>query len=88
MRDEVLVGMGAVVMDGVVIGEQSIIGAVALLTGGMHVPPRSLVYGAPAKVISSLGEKEAAQIRHLAEEYCELAAQLQRKTGNGRAGAL
>ena len=83
--DEVLIGMGAVVMDGVVIGEHSIIGAAALLTGGLQVPPRSLVYGAPAKVISKLGEKEVKQIRRWAEEYCELAAQLRRETGNGQA---
>lgn len=71
VRDEVLIGMGAILMDGVVVGEQSIIGAAALLTGGLQVPPRSLVYGAPDKVISKLGEKEVAQIRHWAEEYCE-----------------
>ena len=81
VRDEVLIGMGAVLMDGVVVGEQSIIGAAALLTEGLEVPPRSLVYGAPAKVISKLGEKEVAQIRRWAEEYCELAAQLRRETG-------
>jgi carbonic anhydrase/acetyltransferase-like protein (isoleucine patch superfamily) len=85
IRDEVLIGMGAVVMDGVVIGEQSIIGAAALLTGGLKVPARSLVYGAPAKVISKLGEKEVAKIRRWAEEYCELAAQLRRETINDQA---
>jgi carbonic anhydrase/acetyltransferase-like protein (isoleucine patch superfamily) len=84
VRDEVLIGMGAVLMDGVVVGEQSIIGAAALLTEGLQVPPRSLVYGIPAKVISKLGEKEVAQIRRWAEEYSELAAQLRRETGAGQ----
>jgi carbonic anhydrase/acetyltransferase-like protein (isoleucine patch superfamily) len=72
--DEVLVGMGAILMNGVVVGEQSIIGAGALLTEGLVVPPGSLVYGAPARVISKLGENERARIRGWAEKYCRLAA--------------
>jgi len=71
--DEVLVGMGAVLMNGVEVGAQSIIGARALLTEGMKVPPGSLVYGSPAKVISQIGEKERRTLRGLAEEYCEYA---------------
>jgi carbonic anhydrase/acetyltransferase-like protein (isoleucine patch superfamily) len=71
--DEVLIGMGAVLMNGVVIGEQSIVGAAALLTEGLVVPPGSLVYGAPAKVISRLGEKERHEIKSWAEKYCRVA---------------
>ena len=74
IADEVLIGMGATVMNGVVIGAQSIIGAAALLTEGLEVPPGSLVYGAPAKVISHLGEKERRQIKAWAEKYCRVAA--------------
>ncbi|MEI6085171.1 MAG: gamma carbonic anhydrase family protein [Verrucomicrobiota bacterium] len=72
--DEVLVGMGAIVMDGVVVGEQSIIGAGALLTKGLQVPPGSLVYGSPAKVISQLGATERGAIKAWAEKYCRVAA--------------
>jgi carbonic anhydrase/acetyltransferase-like protein (isoleucine patch superfamily) len=71
--DETLVGMGAVVMDGCVIGSQCIIGAHALLTKGLRVPDGSLVYGAPAKVVSHLGEKERARLRTAAEDYYRLA---------------
>jgi carbonic anhydrase/acetyltransferase-like protein (isoleucine patch superfamily) len=74
IEDEVLVGMGAIVMDGVVVGAQSIIGAGALLTKDLHVPPGSLVYGSPAKVISRLGVKERGEIRGWAEKYCRVAA--------------
>ena len=74
VHDEVLVGMGAIVMDGVVVGEQSIIGAGALVTKGLQVPAGSLVYGSPARVISRLGEKERGEIRHWAEKYCRVAA--------------
>jgi carbonic anhydrase/acetyltransferase-like protein (isoleucine patch superfamily) len=71
VRDEVLIGMGAILMDRVVIGEQSIIGAAALVTQDTIIPPGSLVYGSPAKVVSTLGPKERAQLRRYAEEYCE-----------------
>jgi carbonic anhydrase/acetyltransferase-like protein (isoleucine patch superfamily) len=74
VADEVLIGMGAVLMNGVVVGEQSIIGAAALLTEGLQVPPGSLVYGAPAKVISRLAEKERGEIKSWAEKYCRVAA--------------
>jgi carbonic anhydrase/acetyltransferase-like protein (isoleucine patch superfamily) len=73
VSDEVLIGMGAVLMNGVVVGEQSIIGAAALLTEGLQVPPGSLVYGAPAKVVSLLGPSERAKIRGWAEKYCRVA---------------
>jgi len=51
--DEVLVGMGAVDSGRRVIGKQSIIGAKALVTQGMKIPPGSLVLGAPAKWFAS-----------------------------------
>jgi carbonic anhydrase/acetyltransferase-like protein (isoleucine patch superfamily) len=73
VSDEVLVGMGAILMNGVVVGRQSIIGAAALLTEGMEVPPGSLVYGSPAKVVSQLGLTERDKIKAWAEKYCRLA---------------
>ena len=72
--DEVLIRMGAVLMNDVVVGEQSIIGAAALLTEGLVVPPGSLVYGTPAKVVSVLGQTERAKIKGWAEKYCRVAA--------------
>ncbi|HVM61448.1 MAG TPA: gamma carbonic anhydrase family protein [Verrucomicrobiae bacterium] len=74
VHDEVLVGMGAVVMNGAVIGAQSIIGANALLTEGFQVPPGSLVYGSPAKVVSQLGATERNKLKGWAEKYCRVAA--------------
>jgi gamma-carbonic anhydrase len=67
--DEVLVGMGAVILDGAVIGKQSIIGANALVTGGTIVPPGSLVLGSPAKIIRSLTKKERGGLKWWAEKY-------------------
>ena len=72
--DEVLVGMGAVILDGAVIGGQSIIGAKALVTQGVEIPPGSLVLGAPAKVVRSLTRRERAGLKSWAEKYVKNAA--------------
>ena len=69
VKDEVLVGMGAIVLDGTVIGERSIIGAGALVTGHTIIPPGSLVLGSPAKVIRTLSLDEQSKIKHWAEKY-------------------
>jgi carbonic anhydrase/acetyltransferase-like protein (isoleucine patch superfamily) len=69
--DEVLVGMGSVILDGAVIGERSIIGANSLVTGNTEVPPGSLVLGTPARVVRSLDRKERESIRVWAEKYVE-----------------
>ena len=69
VKDEVLVGMGSIILDGAVIGERSIIGAGALVTGGTIIPPGSLVLGSPAKVVKTLSLDEQAQIKTWAEKY-------------------
>ena len=73
IADEVLVGMGAIILDGAEIGARSIIGAGALVTGGKKIPPGSLVLGAPAKVVRTLSPEEQAGIRVWAEKYVALA---------------
>jgi len=67
--DEVLIGMGATVLDGAEVGARSIIGANALVTKGMKIPPGSLVIGSPAKIRRTLDLEEQADIRHWAEKY-------------------
>ena len=69
--DEVLVGMGAVILDGAVIGKQSIIGAKALVTQGTKIPPGSLVLGAPAKVVRKLSKEERAGLKWWAQKYVD-----------------
>jgi carbonic anhydrase/acetyltransferase-like protein (isoleucine patch superfamily) len=69
LGDDVLVGMGAVILDGAVIGRQSLIGAKALVTQGTKIPPGSLVLGVPAKVIRALTKKERAGLKWWAEKY-------------------
>jgi len=67
--DEVLVGMGAVILDGAIVGKQSLIGAKAVVTPGMKIPPGSLVLGAPAKVVRKLLPKERSRLKYWANKY-------------------
>ena len=67
--DECLVGMRAVILDGAEIGDQCLIAAGALVTQRMKIPPRSMVMGAPAKVVRSLNEAEIVSLRQSAEKY-------------------
>ena len=69
--DEVLIGMGAIILDGAQIGARSIIGANALITAGMTIPPGSLVVGSPAKVTRQLSIDEQAKIKGWALKYVE-----------------
>lgn len=55
-----LVGMNAVLMDDVVVGEESIIGALAMLPAKMNIPRRSLVVGNPGKVIKEVSDEMIA----------------------------
>ena len=71
--DRCLVGMGAVILDRAVIGEDSIVGAGALVTQGKTFPPRSMILGSPAKVARPLTDEEVAGLRKHAEAYVELA---------------
>jgi len=73
VQDEVLVGMGSTILDGAVVGEQSIIGARALVTQDMQVPPGSLVLGAPGKIVRTLSEAERAELKGWAEKYVHVA---------------
>lgn len=73
--DEVLVGMGAVVMDGAEIGDRSIVAAGSLITKGLKVPEGSLVMGTPGRVVRALGREERESIRGWAEKYIRVAAE-------------
>ncbi|MCX6981286.1 MAG: gamma carbonic anhydrase family protein [Verrucomicrobia bacterium] len=72
IADEVLVGMGAIVLDGAEIGARSIVGAGAIVTGGKVFPPGSLILGTPAKVVRTLTLEEQSGIRVWADRYVTL----------------
>lgn len=68
-----LVGMNAVIMDDAVIGESSIVAALAFVKAGSVIAPRSLVVGAPAKVLRELTDEEIAWKTTGTRQYQELA---------------
>lgn len=67
-----LIGIGAIVMDGVRVGNNSLVGAGSLLTPGTQIPPRSLVLGSPARVKRELTDDELAYLDHSWRNYVEL----------------
>ena len=69
IEDRVLVGMAALLLNGVKVGHDSVIAAGSLLTEGTEIPPRSLVMGRPGKVKRELTDKEVAEIRWYADSY-------------------
>ena len=71
--DNVLVGMGAVILNGAKIGDDCVVGAGALVTGKMDAPAGSMILGSPAKVARPLTEAEIASNRESAEGYLHAA---------------
>ena len=69
IEDRVLIGMGAVLLNGVHIEHDCVIAAGTLLTEGTRIPARSLVMGRPGKVKRALTDEEVASIRWYAENY-------------------
>jgi carbonic anhydrase/acetyltransferase-like protein (isoleucine patch superfamily) len=74
VEDDVLVGMGAVVMNGAVIGAGSLVAAGTVVLAGTQVPAGSLVAGLPGKVRRALTDDERAAVRRNADHYVGLAA--------------
>ena len=69
IEDRCLIGMGAILLNGVHVGTGSIVAAGTLLVEGMQVPPRSLVMGSPGKVKRTLTDAEVAEIQMYADRY-------------------
>lgn len=74
IEDNVLVGMGAVLMDDAMIGRDSVIGAGSLVTQRKVFPPRSLIMGSPARLVRELTDEEIeAMVTVAAGAYAEVA---------------
>jgi len=67
--DNVLVGMGAIVLNGAKVGDNSLIGAGALIPEGKEIPPNSLVVGLPGKVVRPLTADEIVRNQMSAAHY-------------------
>jgi carbonic anhydrase/acetyltransferase-like protein (isoleucine patch superfamily) len=71
VADRVLLGMGAIVLNGAQVGADSIVAAGSLVPEGAIIPARSLAMGSPAKVRRALGDDEVAGIRTYAANYVQ-----------------
>ena len=71
VRDRCLIGVGAILLNGAEIGEESIVAAGTLVTEGTTFPPRSLVMGRPGIRKRELRDDEVAGILAYAARYVE-----------------
>lgn len=69
VHDNVLIGMGAIVMDDAVIGENSVIAAGAIVLAGTQVEPGSIYAGMPAKKVKDIGNEMKEVIQRTARNY-------------------
>ncbi len=67
--DGSLIGIQAVILNGAVIGKGCLVGAGALVTEGKQFPDHSLIIGAPAKAVRTLGPDELARLLASAASY-------------------
>lgn len=73
IADNVMIGIGAIVLNGARVSEYSIIAAGAIVTEGADIPPRSLVMGVPGKVVREVTEQEIKRITDGAQTYIDRA---------------
>ncbi|NNK95574.1 MAG: gamma carbonic anhydrase family protein [Desulfobacterales bacterium] len=72
VEDNVLIGIGAIVLDGAIIAKDSIVAAGSLVPPGKTYPPGSMIMGSPAKVTRKLTTEEKENIKKTAQGYIKL----------------
>lgn len=75
IENNVIVGIGAIILNGAHIGHHSIIGAGSVVTPGTRIPPKSLVVGIPGKVIRPLNESDLFEVEHSWQVYVGMSRQ-------------
>ena len=68
-----MIGIGAIVLSGARVGAGAIVGAGSVVLEGMRVPPRTLVVGAPARVVRKVPSRDLLYIRRWVAKYVDLA---------------
>ncbi len=71
IRKNALVGMGTMVLDGAEVGENAYIGAGSLVTPGKKIPPNTLAFGRPARVVRDLTEEDYEEMKRIRQSYVE-----------------
>jgi carbonic anhydrase/acetyltransferase-like protein (isoleucine patch superfamily) len=86
VRSYALIGIRAILLDEVEVGEHSIIAAGSLLPEGTVIPPRSLAMGAPARVVRQLTEDEITSIGEFADNYYHYKENYKKQVSGGEIG--
>lgn len=71
IRKKALIGMGSIILDKAEIGEGAFIGAGSLVSQGKKIPPNTLAFGRPAKVIRELTPEDIEDRERIIREYAE-----------------
>jgi len=71
IRKGALIGMGSIVLDKAEIGEGAFIGAGSLVPQGKVIPPNTLAFGRPAKVVRELNDEDRKDVERIIREYAE-----------------
>ncbi|MFJ7747702.1 gamma carbonic anhydrase family protein [Peribacillus sp. NPDC097295] len=71
IRKGALVGMGSIILDGAEIGEGAFIGAGSLVSQGKVIPPNTLAFGRPAKVVREITDEDRRDMDRIVREYAE-----------------
>jgi carbonic anhydrase/acetyltransferase-like protein (isoleucine patch superfamily) len=71
IREKALIGMGSIILDNAEIGEGAFIGAGSLVSQGTKIPPGTLAFGRPAKVVRELKPEDLADMERIRRQYVE-----------------
>lgn len=71
IKKNALIGMGSIILDRAEIGEHAFIGAGSLVPQGKKIPPHTLAFGRPAKVIRELTDEDYKEMDRIYREYRE-----------------
>jgi carbonic anhydrase/acetyltransferase-like protein (isoleucine patch superfamily) len=74
VEDDVLIGIGAIVLNGAKVGRGAVVAAGTLVPEGMDVPPGMLVMGTPAKVRREVTKEEHARFAKNCDHYVKITA--------------
>jgi carbonic anhydrase/acetyltransferase-like protein (isoleucine patch superfamily) len=77
IRKKALIGMGSIILDKAEIGEGAFIGAGSLIPQGKVIPPNTVAFGRPAKVIREVTDADRAEMERISREYAEKGAYYQ-----------
>lgn len=69
VKKNALIGMASIILDGAEIGEGAFIGAGSLVTPGTEIPPKTLAFGRPAKVVRDLTEEDIKEMERINNTY-------------------